>query len=38
MNISYKWLKDYIDTDLLPDELGEILTRIGLDVGSIEEV
>jgi len=38
MNISYKWLKDYIDTDLLPDELGEILTRIGLEVGSIEEV
>jgi len=38
MNISYKWLKDYIDTDLLPEELGEILTRIGLEVGSIEEV
>ncbi|MGV8093373.1 MAG: phenylalanine--tRNA ligase subunit beta [Mangrovibacterium sp.] len=38
MNISYKWLKDYIDTDLLPDELGNILTQIGLEVGSIEEV
>lgn len=38
MNISYKWLKDYIDIDLLPHELGDILTQIGLEVGSIEEV
>ncbi len=38
MNISYKWLKDYIDTDLLPHELGDVLTQIGLEVGSIEEV
>lgn len=38
MNISYKWLKDYIDTDLLPNELGDILTRIGLEVGGIEKV
>jgi phenylalanyl-tRNA synthetase beta chain len=38
MNISYKWLKDYIDTDLLPNELGNILTQIGLETGSIEEV
>jgi len=38
MNISYKWLKDYIDTDLRPEELESILTQIGLEVGSIEEV
>ncbi len=38
MNISYKWLKDYIDTELLPDELGAILTQLGLEVGSVEEV
>ncbi len=38
MNISYKWLKDYIDTDLLPHELENILTQIGLEVGSIDEV
>lgn len=38
MNISYKWLKDYIDTDLLPHELAGILTQIGLEAGSIEEV
>lgn len=38
MNISYKWLKEYIDTDLLPHELAGILTQIGLEAGSIEEV
>lgn len=38
MNISYKWLKDYLDTDLSPEKLGEILTYIGLEVDGIEEV
>ena len=38
MNISYKWLKDYIDTDLRPEQLETILTQTGLEVGSIEEV
>ena len=38
MNISYKWLKDYIDTDLQPKDLENILTQIGLEVGSIDEV
>ena len=38
MNISYNWLKDYINTDLRPDELEDILTQIGLEVGSINEV
>ncbi|WP_372772200.1 phenylalanine--tRNA ligase subunit beta [Mangrovibacterium sp.] len=38
MNISYKWLKDYIDTDLRPEDLEGILTQIGLEVGSIDEV
>ncbi|QZT37075.1 phenylalanine--tRNA ligase subunit beta [Halosquirtibacter xylanolyticus] len=38
MNISYSWLKDYIDTDLSPAELSSILTQTGLEVGSIEEV
>lgn len=38
MNIAYSWLKDYIDTDLSPEKLGEILTQLGLEVGSIEEV
>ncbi|MFV0290519.1 MAG: phenylalanine--tRNA ligase subunit beta [Mangrovibacterium sp.] len=38
MNISYKWLKDYIDTSLTPNELESILTQVGLEVGGIEEV
>ena len=38
MNISYKWLKDYIDFDLQPNELAEILTQTGLEVGGVEEV
>jgi len=38
MNISYKWLKDYIDTDINPEKLGEILTYTGLEVGGIEEI
>jgi len=38
MNISYSWLKDYIDVDLMPEEIAKILTQIGLEVGGIEEV
>ncbi|HKM92763.1 MAG TPA: phenylalanine--tRNA ligase subunit beta [Prolixibacteraceae bacterium] len=38
MNISYSWLKEYIDIDLTPDEVGEILTQTGLEVGGIEEI
>ena len=37
MNISYNWLKNYIKTDKTPDEIAEILTSLGLEVGSIEE-
>ncbi|HBG88393.1 MAG TPA: phenylalanine--tRNA ligase subunit beta, partial [Marinilabiliaceae bacterium] len=38
MNISYNWLKEYIDTDKTANELAEILTSLGLEVGSIEEI
>ncbi|WP_321287175.1 phenylalanine--tRNA ligase subunit beta [uncultured Sunxiuqinia sp.] len=38
MKISYKWLKDYINTDLTPQQLEEVLTQTGLEVGGIEEV
>jgi phenylalanyl-tRNA synthetase beta chain len=38
MNIAYSWLKEYIDIDINPTELGQILTSLGLEVGSIEEV
>jgi len=38
MNISYNWLKEYINTDLTPQELAAALTSIGLETGSIEKV
>jgi phenylalanyl-tRNA synthetase beta chain len=38
MNISYNWLKNYINIDVTPDELSKILTSIGLEVGGVEEV
>lgn len=38
MNISYNWLKEYIDFNLTPDELAAALTSLGLETGSVEEV
>ena len=38
MNVSYKWLKDYVDFDLTPDEVSKALTSVGLEVESLEEV
>lgn len=38
MNISYNWLKRYIDFTLTPDELAAALTSIGLEVDTVEEV
>ena len=38
MNISYNWLKEYVNFDLTPDEVAAALTSIGLETGSVEEV
>ncbi len=38
MNISYNWLKEYIGTDIAPEKLGDILTSIGLETGTVEKV
>lgn len=38
MNISYNWLKRYLDFDLTPDELSAALTSLGLETGSVEKV
>ena len=38
MKASYNWLKEYIDFDLSPEQLGDILTDIGLEVEGMEEV
>ncbi len=37
MKISYKWLKNYIDTDLSPEEISILLTDCGLEVESVEK-
>jgi len=36
MNISYNWLKQYLNIDLPKEEVSSILTSIGLEVESIE--
>ncbi len=38
MNISYKWLKEYVDFSLSPQEVCDALTSEGLEVDSLEEV
>ena len=38
MNISYKWLKEYVDFNLSPEEVCVALTSTGLEVGGMEEV
>ncbi|MBL7897405.1 MAG: phenylalanine--tRNA ligase subunit beta, partial [Crocinitomicaceae bacterium] len=37
MKISLNWLKDYLNINLTPEEIGEILTSTGLEVESIEK-
>jgi len=38
MNISYKWLREYVDFDLTPQEVCDALTSTGLEVDALEEV
>lgn len=38
MNISYKWLKRYIDFNLQPKELAAVFTSLGLECDTVEEV
>ena len=38
MNISYKWLKEYVDTTLTAHQVADALTSVGLEVGGVEEV
>ena len=38
MNISYNWLKNYLNIDKTPDELSLILTDVGLEVEAVEKV
>lgn len=38
MNISYKWLKRFIDFSATPKELAAILTSLGLECDNVEEI
>lgn len=38
MKISLNWLKDYLAIDLSPEQVGDILTDIGLEVEGMEEI
>ncbi|MBK8490656.1 MAG: phenylalanine--tRNA ligase subunit beta [Saprospirales bacterium] len=38
MKISLNWLKQYLDLDLEPEKIGEILTDIGLELEGMETV
>lgn len=38
MKVSFNWLKQYIQTDLSPDRMGEILTATGLEVEGVEKI
>ena len=38
MKISLNWLKQYVDTDLKPEEIGRILTDTGLEVEGINKI
>lgn len=37
MNISYNWLRQYLDLNLSPEELSIVLTNCGLEVESLEQ-
>jgi phenylalanyl-tRNA synthetase beta chain len=38
MRVSFNWLQEYVDCDLAPAELADLLTMAGLEVEAIEEV
>ena len=38
MNISYKWLHEYVDFDMTAQEVAAALTSVGLEVDGVEEV
>ena len=38
MNVSYNWLKRYLDADLTAERMAEILTELGLEVEEFEKI
>ena len=37
MKLSYNWLKDYLQTDLTPQQVADAMTSIGIEVDAVEE-
>src|SRR3972149_1272920 len=38
MKISYRWLKEYVATDLSPKAVADRLTNAGIEVGEVEAI
>ena len=38
MKISYKWLKTYLNIDITPERVAQLLTDCGLEVESLEKI
>ena len=38
MKVTYNWLKEFVDFDLSPEVLSELLTMLGLEVESMEHI
>ena len=38
MKVTYNWLKEFVDFDLAPAALGDLLTMLGLEVEGVEQV
>lgn len=38
MKVTYNWLKEYVDFDLSPDQLADLLTMLGLEVESMDRL
>lgn len=38
MKVTYNWLKEFVDFDLNPSDLGDLLTMLGLEVEGVEQI
>jgi phenylalanyl-tRNA synthetase beta chain len=38
MNVTYNWLKEFVDFDLTPEQLADLLTMLGLEVEGMEKL
>lgn len=38
MFVSYKWLSEYVDLDISPEELAEKITKSGIEVENVQAV